>query len=206
MDLGPASCCQRCGCFLAVSLIFPVPTTWLNVWSTTYWVCLLILPSKQIMMNTLHLKIVDTAHPLWEGVGGQEAMDANKYKTFCLNKRLFHSEGGQTLEDFAQRGCGASILGSTQNWTGHSREQPALGDHAWAGQLDCQPQLISAAVTLSQQSEPWQIKMIKPNIWLDKVFHELVPREWERNRLNAGVRWSPAKAQGDSLRLQCHCF
>lgn len=38
-----------------------------------------------------------------------------------------------------------------QNPTGHSLEQSAVGDPARAGQPNCQPQLISHAVTLSQQ-------------------------------------------------------
>lgn len=33
---------------------------------------------------------------------------------------------GQILEQFVQRGCGASIFGSVQDWTGHSPEQPVL--------------------------------------------------------------------------------
>ena len=39
---------------------------------------------------------------------------------------VFYGEGGQTLAQAAQRGCGVFILGDTQNLTGHGLEQPAL--------------------------------------------------------------------------------
>lgn len=36
------------------------------------------------------------------------------------------------LEHVAQRGCGASFLGETQNPAGHNPEQPALLELDWA--------------------------------------------------------------------------
>jgi len=50
---------------------------------------------------------------------------------FSMFKNLFFffcSKGGQT--EVAQRGCGVSILGDTQNLTGHGPNQPAVGDPA----------------------------------------------------------------------------
>ncbi|KAK4811097.1 hypothetical protein QYF61_016383 [Mycteria americana] len=55
-----------------------------------------------------------------------------KYRKFCLNIRkktpLFYCEGGQTLEQVAQRGCGVSVLGDIKNPTGCGPEEPALVD------------------------------------------------------------------------------
>ncbi|KAK4832246.1 hypothetical protein QYF61_021171 [Mycteria americana] len=50
--------------------------------------------------------------------------------------------GGLTLERVAQRGCGVSIVGDTQNSAGHGPEQPALPDPALSRWLD---QMISRA-------------------------------------------------------------
>ena len=40
---------------------------------------------------------------------------------------FFYCEGGQALEQVAQRGCGVSILGEVQKLTGRSPGQMALG-------------------------------------------------------------------------------
>jgi len=47
--------------------------------------------------------------------------------SFKHKKNTFYCERGQTLEQVAQRGRGASILAGTQNLTGHGPEQPAVG-------------------------------------------------------------------------------
>ena len=47
---------------------------------------------------------------------------------FTCKKNLFHCEGGQAWEQVAQRGCGVSIPGDTQNPTEHVREQSDLAD------------------------------------------------------------------------------
>ncbi|KAK4809646.1 hypothetical protein QYF61_002102 [Mycteria americana] len=45
-------------------------------------------------------------------------------------EKAFYCEGGQTLEQVAQAGCGVSILGYIQNPTGRGAEQTALADPA----------------------------------------------------------------------------
>lgn len=45
----------------------------------------------------------------------------------------WNCEGGQTLEQAANRGCGVSICGDSQNPTGHGPGQPVLADHALYG-------------------------------------------------------------------------
>lgn len=42
---------------------------------------------------------------------------------FKHKKKLFYHEGGQTLAQVAQRGCGITILGDIQNSTGQGPEQ-----------------------------------------------------------------------------------
>ena len=59
-------------------------------------------------------------------IGIQEMM-------FKCKKNAFYCKDGQALAQVAQRGCGISVLGDTQNPTGCSAEQPALGDPALAG-------------------------------------------------------------------------
>ena len=68
-----------------------------------------------------------------------------------LKRTLFLREGGQTLAQVAQRSCGVSTLGETQNLAGHSPGQPAPGDLALSGRWGqaissgpCQPQLVCA--------------------------------------------------------------
>lgn len=53
-----------------------------------------------------------------------------KHRIFHENtrKHFFYCECGQTLEQVAQRCCGFSLLGGTQNPTGHSPGQPVLAD------------------------------------------------------------------------------
>lgn len=45
-------------------------------------------------------------------------------------KILFYSEGGQALEEVAQKGCGASIFVDIKIPTGHCAGQPALAEDA----------------------------------------------------------------------------
>ena len=52
-----------------------------------------------------------------------------KYRKFSLSRRR-SCEGSQTVEQVAQRGCGLSIFGDTQNLTGHGPGQPAVADPA----------------------------------------------------------------------------
>lgn len=53
----------------------------------------------------------------------------NLVKCFFLSF-FFFCRADQTLEEVAQRCCGASRLGDIKNLNGHSCEQPALGDLA----------------------------------------------------------------------------
>lgn len=43
-------------------------------------------------------------------------------------KNLSYCEGGQTLDQVAQRWCGVSILGDIQNLDEHGPRQPAIVD------------------------------------------------------------------------------
>ncbi|KAK4825754.1 hypothetical protein QYF61_002237, partial [Mycteria americana] len=63
-------------------------------------------------------------------LAGQEAIGHQlKCTKFRLNtKRFFYCEGGTTLAQAAQRGCGVSISGDIQSPTGHGPGQPALAD------------------------------------------------------------------------------
>lgn len=64
-----------------------------------------------------------------EGTGD----DWHKFKSmkFYQNTRKhFHFEGGQTAEQVAQRGCGVSILGDSQEPCGRVSGQLALGGPA----------------------------------------------------------------------------
>lgn len=47
---------------------------------------------------------------------------------FTLNIRIlfFHSEGGETVEQAAQRLCRASVFGDTQKLAGESPQLPAV--------------------------------------------------------------------------------
>jgi len=58
-----------------------------------------------------------------------------KHIKFCVNARkyFFTCKGNQTLEQVAQRGCGASIYEDMQNLTGHS---PVLGNLLWLTLLE----------------------------------------------------------------------
>lgn len=60
---------------------------------------------------------------LWNPVIGKDIMDAN-WNTGKQNER----NGGETLEEVAQRGCRISVLGQGWKPRGHSPEQPAPGD------------------------------------------------------------------------------
>jgi len=52
-----------------------------------------------------------------------------KHRKFHLNiRKSFFYEGGQTLQQFAQRACGVSFLRNIQNPTGHGPEKPAAID------------------------------------------------------------------------------
>lgn len=60
-------------------------------------------------------------------------------KSYLNVRELCYCEGGQILEQLAQRVCGVSILREIQNLRGHSPEEPALGDPA----LTCSPEMPS---------------------------------------------------------------
>lgn len=75
-------------------------------------------------------------------MGGSEEDEARLFSMVSSERqkgkeskgRKFHlkvknCEGGQTLAQVPQRGCEVSVLGDTQNLTGHC---PALGDSTWA--------------------------------------------------------------------------
>jgi len=51
-------------------------------------------------------------------------------------EELLPSEGDGALAQVAQGGCGVSFSGNIQDLPGHGPVQPALGDPAWAGELD----------------------------------------------------------------------
>ncbi|KAK4816066.1 hypothetical protein QYF61_011074 [Mycteria americana] len=55
----------------------------------------------------------------WCPKKGPEAMSMNQEIPFQCKKTLFYCKGSQTLEQAAQRCCGVSTLGDTQNPTGH---------------------------------------------------------------------------------------
>jgi len=51
-------------------------------------------------------------------------------------KLLFYCEGGQTLEQVAQRDCEDFIPGDVKSLSERGRGKPALTDAAWAARLD----------------------------------------------------------------------
>lgn len=82
-----------------------------------------------------------------------------KYITFLLNikKRFFYGKGGGTQEQDAQRSCGVSVLGNTQNLTGRDSVQAvttnsSMGTGAGLDSLARSLQ-ISAALTRETPSE-----------------------------------------------------
>lgn len=52
------------------------------------------------------------------------------------HEALVYCEDDRALAQDVQGGCVVSILGDTQNTSGHDPGQLALGSHAWAGELD----------------------------------------------------------------------
>jgi len=52
-----------------------------------------------------------------------------------MRRKFFHTEGGDTLEQVAQGGCGCPIPGGIHGWAGSGSGQPGLlvGDptHSW---------------------------------------------------------------------------
>lgn len=81
-------------------------------------------------------------------VTGQEAMGSKLKDRRCrLNTRkdFFYCEGGWAMKQVAQRACGFSHFGDTQNPSEHDPGQPALGSPAshWrGGQDDLQRSLL----------------------------------------------------------------
>lgn len=61
-----------------------------------------------------------------------------KHKKFNMNVRkpFFHCESGWALAQAAERDCGVSILGNTQNSTGHDPGHLALAELAWERGFD----------------------------------------------------------------------
>jgi len=51
-------------------------------------------------------------------------------------EKLLYFEGDRTLDQAAQRICGVSFSGDTEDLPGRGPVQPALGDPALAGGLD----------------------------------------------------------------------
>jgi len=50
-----------------------------------------------------------------------------KYRKFHLDiRKIFYCEDNCTLEEVAPSSCGVSILGDSENLSGHSPDQPAL--------------------------------------------------------------------------------
>lgn len=76
--------------------------------------------------------------------GAQTEMQEIRFKH---KKELFYSEGDQTLDEGAQRGCGVSPFGDTQKLSGYSPEQPAAAAPALRRRLD---QTISRGALQSQ--------------------------------------------------------
>ena len=72
-------------------------------------------------------------------------------------KALFDSEGDQTLEQVAQRGCGVSIHGDIPTPARQGAQQPALADPASAGGLisrgPFQSQHFHDSVSLKEKSK-----------------------------------------------------
>jgi len=55
-----------------------------------------------------------------------------------IRRKFFHSEGGDALEQVAQRGCGSSIPGGIQSQAGCGSGQPGLvvGDPAHSREVE----------------------------------------------------------------------
>lgn len=73
------------------------------------------------------------------------------YRKFYLSikEKLFYCEGEQTLELVAQRDCGVTIPGDTQNLTGHGCEQPVLAEpdlSRRAGLINLQRSLLTSSI------------------------------------------------------------
>lgn len=65
----------------------------------------------------------------WAQTGTQEVPSKHqKVFVFCA--------GDRALAWGVHRVCGISLFGDIQKLPGHTIEQPALGDHAWAQELD----------------------------------------------------------------------
>lgn len=76
----------------------------------------------QIQIKSGHVHFPPGAHWLLGGVWGSHIPTGSRHQ---LKQTLFNCEGGQTLEQGAQRGCGGSIPADTQHPAGHSAGQPA---------------------------------------------------------------------------------
>ena len=71
----------------------------------------------------------------WQEKGQRAQTEAQEVPSE-YDKELFYFEDDRALEQAAQRVCGFSCSGDTQNPPGHSSVQPALGEPALAKGLD----------------------------------------------------------------------
>lgn len=75
---------------------------------------------------------------------GQEERD-EKWNTNLIStlKPTFYFAGDKALAQFVWAGCGFSVLGVTQNQTGHGPEQPAPVTLLWALCTESSPEVSS---------------------------------------------------------------
>ena len=73
---------------------------------------------------------------LWFRTRGNGHKLKNGKFSLNIKETLCHYEGDQAVPQIAQGGCGVSIVGDTQNSSGHGLGHPALGGSIWAGGLD----------------------------------------------------------------------
>lgn len=72
--------------------------------------------------------------------------------SFKHKRKLFYCKGSQTLEEVAQRGGRVSLLGYTQNPTGHGPKQPAVAEPVLRGVVQWMISKLNYSVILHRVS------------------------------------------------------